>query len=338
VRSPPTDLEPERLGEELTRVWDIRAASMGYVPEGGGSHHWRVLDDQGRRHFVTVDDLDDKDWLADTRDAAFEGLVRAFDTAGVLRREVGLVFVVAPVASPGGEVLCRVNSRYALSVFPYLEGHPYPFGPYPDARLRDRALDMVAALHRSTDAVRDRAPRHVIGYGGQRDLHAFLLHPGRPWTGGPFSEPARDLLSRHGRDMADLVAGFDHLVERTAAARGNVVITHGEPHPANLIAAEGRLHLVDWDTVGLAPPERDLSLIVTAHRDHPVPAPLVPRRPGQRGPPLSESARRERRHPSVVGGSGRSTVAAADVVGPPALGPDRASRPPWTSPNNLISL
>jgi spectinomycin phosphotransferase len=223
-----------------------------------------VLDDQGRRHFVTVDDLDDKDWLADTRDAAFEGLVRAFDTTGVLQREVGLEFVVAPVASPGGEVLCRVNSRYALSVFPYLEGHPYPFGPYPDARLRDRALDMVAALHRSTDAVRDRAPRHVIGYGGQRDLHAFLLHPGRPWTGGPFSEPARDLLSRHGRDMADLVAGFDHLVERTAAARGNVVITHGEPHPANLIAAEGRLHLVDWDTVGLAPPERDLSLIVTA--------------------------------------------------------------------------
>jgi spectinomycin phosphotransferase len=264
VRSPPTDLEPERLDEELTRVWGIRAASMGYVPEGGGSHHWRVLDDQGRRHFVTVDDLDDKDWLADTRDAAFEGLVRAFDTAGVLRREVGLVFVVAPVASPGGEVLCRVNSRYALSVFPYLEGHPYPFGPYPDVRLRDRALDMVAALHRSTDAVRDRAPRHVIGYGGQRDLHAVLLDPGRPWTGGPFSEAARELLSRHGKDIADLVAGFDLLVERTASARGNVVITHGETHPANLMTVGGQLHLVDWDTAGLAPPERDLCLIVTA--------------------------------------------------------------------------
>jgi spectinomycin phosphotransferase len=39
------------------------------------------------------------------------------------------------------------------------------------------------------------------------------------------------------------------------------VITHGEPHPGNLMSVGGRIVLVDWDTVALGPPERDMSLI-----------------------------------------------------------------------------
>lgn len=41
------------------------------------------------------------------------------------------------------------------------------------------------------------------------------------------------------------------------------MITHGEPHPANVMAAGPDLLLVDWDTVGLGPPERDLALIAS---------------------------------------------------------------------------
>ena len=40
-----------------------------------------------------------------------------------------------------------------------------------------------------------------------------------------------------------------------------------EPHPANVIAVHGRLVLIDWDTVALAPPERDVSLVVTASNE-----------------------------------------------------------------------
>ena len=36
------------------------------------------------------------------------------------------------------------------------------------------------------------------------------------------------------------------------------VVTHGEPHPGNLIHTSNGLALVDWDTVALARPERDL--------------------------------------------------------------------------------
>lgn len=254
---------PQRLGKALAEGWHLRATSMEYLPEGAGGHHWVLTGEDGRRHFVTVDDLDGKDWMGDTRGPVFEGLRRALGTATALRYEAGLEFVVAPIPTHDGQPLCRLDDRYAVSVFPFLAGHSYPFGPYPDARLRVLALDLIAALHQATPAVRDRAPRHVPRFGGRDDLDAFLLGPRRPWDSGHFAEAARRLLVTRAADLTRLAAGFDQLVAATAPARADPVITHGEPHPGNLMSVNGRLALIDWDTAALAPPERDVSLIAT---------------------------------------------------------------------------
>jgi aminoglycoside phosphotransferase (APT) family kinase protein len=42
------------------------------------------------------------------------------------------------------------------------------------------------------------------------------------------------------------------------AAGPDRVITHGEPHPGNLMVTDRGPVLIGWDTVGLARPERDL--------------------------------------------------------------------------------
>lgn len=267
MRAPPADLEPRRLEAALAEGWHLRAASMEYLPVGGGAYHWAVAGDDGLRRFVTVDDLDDKDWLGDTRQAVFEGLGHALGTAAALRRGAGLEFVVAPVLARDGESLRRLDDRHSVSVFPFLAGRSYPFGTVLDERLRGTALDLVAALHRSTPAVRGLAPVHVLGFGGRGDLEAFLLDPGRPWDGGPFSEAARGLLATRAPELAALAAGFDHLADITAPAREDLVITHGEPHPANLMSVDGRLVLIDWDTAALGPPERDVFLIADGAED-----------------------------------------------------------------------
>jgi spectinomycin phosphotransferase len=254
---------PERLGQALAEGWCLRPASMEYVPEGGGGYHWKLTGGDGLHRFVTVDDLDNKDWLGDTRRAVFEGLWRALGTAAALRYEVGLRFVVAPIAARDGELLRRLDDRYTVSVFPFLAGRSHPFGPYTDARLRGLALDMIVTLHQSTPAVRGRAPHHVLRFAGRGDMNAFLLDPDRPWDGGPFSEPARRLLVTRTADLAQIAAGFDRLADITAPARADPVITHGEPHPANVMSVDGRLVLIDWDTAALAPPERDVSMIAT---------------------------------------------------------------------------
>jgi spectinomycin phosphotransferase len=240
---------------------------MRYVPEGAGSYHWKLTDSDGLPHFVTVDDLDDKDWIGSTRETVFQGLRRALTTAAALRDKAGLEFVVAPVAARDGELLSRVDDRYAVSVFPFLAGRSYPFGAYSDALLRDKALDMIAALHESTAAVEDGAPRHVPSFTGRDELTAFLLDPERLWNGGPYSQAAQQLMSPRSADIARLATGFDRLLDSTARARTRLVISHGEPHQANLMAVDGRLVLIDWDTVAMAPPERDVSQIATADNE-----------------------------------------------------------------------
>lgn len=267
MRSLPADLAPERLADALAGGWGLDAAALEYVPEGGGSYHWKLAGGDGPPCFVTVDDLDGKDWLGETRPAAFGGLRRALSTAAALRDEAGLEFVVAPIAARDGQPLRRVDGRYTVAVYPFQAGQSYPFGRYTDARLRGQALDMIAALHRSTTAVRGRAPRHVLRFSGRGDLNAFLLDPGHPWHGGPFAEAAHRLLVPRAADIARLVAGFDRLAAATGPARADPVITHGEPHPANVMLVAGRLVLIDWDTAALGPPERDLSLVVASAED-----------------------------------------------------------------------
>jgi spectinomycin phosphotransferase len=264
VRSPPPNLTPERLRRALAAEWRLRAASLEYVPAGAGSHHWKLTGEDGRPHFVTVDDLDEKNWLGDTRDVVFTGLGNALATAAALRHEAGLDFVVAPVASVDGDLVRRLDDKYTVSVFPFLAGRSFAFGSYPDEGLRERALDLVAALHRTPLPLAATVPAHVPGFGGRDDLQAFLVDPARPWNDGPFGAAVRGLLAPRAADLSLLLAAFDRLVEATAPARGSPVITHGEPHPGNLLSVEGRLLLIDWDTAALAPPERDASVMLGA--------------------------------------------------------------------------
>jgi spectinomycin phosphotransferase len=90
------------LGKALAEGWNLHPASMQYVPEGGGSYHWKLTGEDRRPYFVTVDDLDGKGWMGDTRGAVFTGLRLALSTAAALQYQVGLEFVVAPIAARDG--------------------------------------------------------------------------------------------------------------------------------------------------------------------------------------------------------------------------------------------
>jgi spectinomycin phosphotransferase len=56
---------------------------------------------------------------------------------------------------------------------------------------------------------------------------------------------------------------YDELVVRVRETSDSWVITHGEPHRANVIRdSQGGVHLVDWDTTLIAPRERDLQMVL----------------------------------------------------------------------------
>ncbi|HEY1366318.1 MAG TPA: phosphotransferase [Gaiellaceae bacterium] len=257
MRSKPVGLEDEAVVEALRR-WGFEASVAEYVPMGAGSHHWRVTDAAGARRFVTVDDLDSKTWLGDTRDASFGGLRLAFDTAVALRQG-GLDFVVAPLPTSEGDSLLRLGSRHTLALFPFVDGRGAEFGAH-DEESRKAALAMVAELHRATTG--PDVSSVGLELPGRRHLEAALRDVDEPWTDGPLSEPARAAIRRGASELAELLGLADVLAAEARSHGGAWVVTHGEPHAANIMRTGDAWLLVDWDTVALAPPERDLWMLV----------------------------------------------------------------------------
>jgi spectinomycin phosphotransferase len=216
----------------------------------------------GWRWFVTVADLPHKTYCGNGADAAFGGLRRAMDTAWYLRERAGLGFVVAPLRTPGGRTVLRFGERYALSVFPFVAGATGEFGQALTPHERALVLDMLAALHRSTSP--STVPVVRPGLTARETLERTLAALDRPWEGGPYAEPARALTAEHVTGLRRRLHEFDR---RVASVRAEPVVTHGEPHPGNVLRSPGGGLLVDWDTVGLAPPERDLWLVSTEPGD-----------------------------------------------------------------------
>jgi len=270
VRDRPEGITERDVAHALADGWGLPAQTLRlrYAPVGGGSYHWVVTAGRSGRWFVTVDDLDDKGWLGRTRPAVFAGLRAALDAALWLRRTAGLGFVAAPVPALDGQSLRPLGDAHAVAVFPFLPGTPGEWDkPLPAADL-DELVAMLAALHR-VDPAAVRLPRRDVGLSWRGDLEAALRELGRPWTGGgPFTEPARALLAGAAGPVRRGLDALDRWASAPAAA-ASLVITHGEPHPGNVIRLAGdnaRLMLIDWDTVALAPPERDLWMVATETR------------------------------------------------------------------------
>ena len=264
MRALPEEFEAGELDDLLGDGWGFDVEAADYAAVGGGSYHWVVRDLEGTRGFVTVDDLDRKPWLGDTRDSVFDGLRGAFDTAAALR-DGGLDFVVAPIPTSRGETLRRVGPRYSIALFPFVDGRPGRFGEY-DTAERAAIMTMLAELHRAMPPAGAR--RVELELPGRRELESALRALNKTWSGGPLSEPAREALAQDASYVPELLALFDRLSAEVASRNTDWVVTHGEPHAANMMRAGESYLLVDWDTVALAPPERDLWMLADDATGH----------------------------------------------------------------------
>jgi spectinomycin phosphotransferase len=266
VKALPEDVESTALIDSLADGWGFDVETIDYAAVGFGSYHWVATDSRGTRGFVTVDDLEQKPWLGDTQESVFDGLMRAFGTAVALR-DAGLGFVVAPIVTSDGEAVRRIGARHTIALFPFVEGRAGRFGEYGTAEERADVVTMFAQLHQATSAVESIARRIDLHLPGRGYLESGLQEVNQPWSGGPFSEPAREALARHASDVADLLDLLDRLSRSVATRSLKWVVTHGEPHAVNLIRTDVSHMLVDWDTVALAPPERDLWMLVGDNGD-----------------------------------------------------------------------
>jgi len=247
------------IEDALAAGWALTIRACRYVAEGAGAYHWIVQDDAGRTWFVTCDDLDTKPWLGSDRDAVFDGLRHAYETAIGLRR-AGLSFVVAPVPASSGAAANRIDDRHSVCLFEYVEGTPGEWGQPVGAQARHERIALLAELHRSPppDCI---AVARGLSMPGRAAFETTLGELDHPWEGGPLSDLLRCELTTHRDDIARALERLDDFAGRLIGGRPAAVVTHGEPHPGNLIETGTGVALIDWDTVALDRPERDLWML-----------------------------------------------------------------------------
>ena len=255
----PDDLTDAEVRAALVRHWGLDVVGVEHAQVGFGSHHWWVHTSDGGRHFATADDLRlRRRTPAELLDGPLARLRAALTTAAALR-DHGLDWVVAPRCTPSGAVVEPLGESYALAVHPAVEGTGFGWGPFEDAAHRDAVVDRLVSLH-GISGCRDAAGTDDLGAALVTGLRELLDHPGDRWETGPFGPPAWELVVERGGVLGALLDRYTAL--GADVDRSRRVLTHGEPHRGNTIVTATGVVLVDWDTCLLAPPERDLWMLV----------------------------------------------------------------------------
>lgn len=245
MRDQPEDLSADLICRLVGEHWRLPVDRVDYAPIGAGSYNWIAQSNGTPRWFVKCDPS-----------AGFDELVLRLRTVVALH-DGGLEFVVAPLPDADGEPLRIVTSRWAMSVFPFLDGDRVGRGPWPAGFDLEPMAELLGRLHAAP--VPDFAPRwprpdDVL----PRSLADLLPDLDPPWSGGPYSVDAQAILRTARPGLDRLLRRFHELKDRLDKDSGPWVGTHGEPHSANVMLTDaGELRLVDWDSIRVAPPERE---------------------------------------------------------------------------------
>lgn len=247
VKTPPEDLTESDVLGAVRRGWAAGAKTAAYLPVGFGSQHWAVTGSDGDRWFVSADDV--------RTPGALDTLTRAFAVAAAARAH-GVDGAHGPVATGTGDLVVRVG-RWAVSVQPWVDGVVGTFHGRWTIEDASALVRLLAGLHATPAA---GAPHEDAGIPGRAELEGALAAAadGRGIGDGPFTGAVGALLRRCGPGVRDALRDLDAVGPPDPA---RLVVTHGEPHPGNVVRASSGLVLVDWDTARLAEPERDLWLV-----------------------------------------------------------------------------
>ena len=163
--------------------------------------------------------------------------------------DAGYIQMNRPIATTSGTLTVEMGT-HILVVYDCIDGvatNDYPFEPY---------VDLLSTLHQTKVAVDDQIETFDIDSAARAEsvVKAALARRDRD----PLVDAVRAALERLGpsleRDIAEA-----HRTRLALAARPNLamVITHNDAAGNVMIRTDGRLCLVDWDELLLAPPERD---------------------------------------------------------------------------------
>jgi spectinomycin phosphotransferase len=249
VFEPPTEVDDADILTLVRDHWRSDAVRVEHLAVGFGAHHWRVDADGSTVLFATYDRFRQRHTPA-SLESAYRGAIELADA--------GLEFVLAPIRTRTGEVIVPVAAG-ALSCTPWVDGAAVGDGAVTDPATAATNVTDLARLHAATPPVGIPEWQPLVRAGLAERLARSV---DTPWQSGPYGEPARTAVDARLADIADWTARYLELAE--AADDRPWVATHGETHTANQLSTAAGIRLIDWESLKLAPRERDLTTLVQA--------------------------------------------------------------------------
>ncbi len=248
MRESPGHVAVPDLLATVQREWNAGVVGLTHIPIGFGAHHWEAPSEYGRRLFVTFDRLEPK------RNAQM--LESAYAAAAKIA-ESGLEFVLACIPAASGGFTVPLHGG-AVSVTAWTDGSSGD-GPPADKPEAEACARMLARLHSSP---KPSSIPHWQPLNPVPSIEHLTRILDDPWHVGPYGEPARNALALRLVQIREWTGSYDLLAHAAQATRDTWVPTHGEPDTGNqLVASDARL-LVDWESLKLAPRERDLRFLI----------------------------------------------------------------------------
>lgn len=246
----PPDIAHGAIAQCLQDAYGVQALRTEFLPLGADVHSaaFRVEADDGAAYFLKLRG-------GDHQPAALA--VPAF-----LHHAQGIGEVMAPLATPDHRLGIR-HLGFDWALYPFFEGsngfeqgltHPQwiALGKALGALHRTElppgllaALPRESYAHRWREGVRRYQRRFVNGFEGDAVVQGFHA-----------------LWARHDEEIDTLVYRSEQLASILLEKALPLVPCHADIHAGNvLLGDDGRLAIVDWDTLMLAPKEHDLMFI-----------------------------------------------------------------------------
>ena len=236
---------PDPIGADailslLQSSWSLDVDRVEYAAIGYGSYHW-YANGNGGRWLVTADRDDGRP------------VVAAYELTHELGERFG--FVRSPLPARNGDVVVGTDG-WLLSVWPWVVGRSGSFGDGQSPGDVSAVARCLRQLHDYSDAQVVSVLVDELEIPGRAALDAVLKQQLSAAT-GPYAAEVVDRVAANRSRLLGMLAEFEELAV-DVRANSELVITHGEPHIANLVHGESDVVLIDWDTVRWAPRERDL--------------------------------------------------------------------------------
>lgn len=171
----------------------------------------------------------------------------------------GVAQIIPPLRTAAGALWAELGD-FKLILYPFIAGRDGYEVSLSDAHwvALGAALRRIQAL-RPPAALLDGIPRETYTPHFRDEVREFMARAGREHFGEPAARALAEIFQANRAAILDVVDRAARYAAVLQAQAPEPVVCHADIHAGNvLIDARGALYIVDWDTLILAPKERDL--------------------------------------------------------------------------------